>query len=328
MKKQITLPITIVIPELPNYHNFLITQFTNFLLPFLFLTFFSTASAQHTSFLERDSFLNKKRMTAATIGTAAFYSVSMVGLYQLWYTDYPFEQFHFFNDIDEWLMADKVGHSGSAYYLSRWSSGLFRWTGMKQKHAAWMGAGSAMLFLSTIEIFDGFSAGWGFSAGDFIANTGGASLFLLQELKWKEQRISSKFSYHETKFPKYRPELLGKKWNEKLFKDYNGQTHWLSFNIKSFLKEDSKFPAWLNIAAGYGGEEMISGDEEELLPQIAPDFDRYYQFYISPDIELTKIKTNSPALKTLFEILSFIKFPAPALEINERNKIKFHYLYF
>ena len=138
-----------------------------------------------------------------------------------------------------------------------------------------------------------------------------------------------KFSYHNTDFPKYR-HTLGTNLQERMLKDYNGQTYWLSANIKSFLRKESRFPKWINIAVGYGADGMLGGsynppinEEGEILPK----FERTRQFYIAPDIDLTKIKTKSKLLNTIFNAFGFIKFPLPALEIN-KSKIKFQPLYF
>ncbi len=59
-----------------------------------------------------------------------------------------------------------------------------------------------------------------------------------------------------------------------------------------------------------------------------PNFKRYRQIYIAPDIDLTKIKTKSKALKLFFEVTRFIKFPLPALEINSKGQWLFHPIYF
>ncbi len=56
--------------------------------------------------------------------------------------------------------------------------------------------------------------------------------------------------------------------------------------------------------------------------------DPYRQFYVSLDLDLTKISTNSKFLQTVFSVVNFIKIPAPTLEINTKGQIKFHYLYF
>ena len=57
------------------------------------------------------------------------------------------------------------------------------------------------------------------------------------------------------------------------------------------------------------------------------DIERNRQWYLSPDIDLTKIKTNKKLLKTLLFGLNAIKIPAPALYFSH-GKLKGHLLYF
>lgn len=182
-----------------------------------------------------------------------------------------------------------------------------------------------MLFLTTVEVFDGFSSQWGFSNGDMVANAVGAGLSVFQELQWQEQRIKIKFSFSESKYAKYRPDQLGTSYVEHLFKDYNGQTYWLSGNIHAFMKPNSKFPKWLNVAVGYGVDGLtgarvnITGTES---------FERRRQFFLAPDIDLTRIPVKGKLLKTVFETIGFIKFPAPAIEIDDKGIVKGHWLFF
>jgi len=56
------------------------------------------------------------------------------------------------------------------------------------------------------------------------------------------------------------------------------------------------------------------------------DIVRYRQFYLSPDIDLTKIPTNKKWVATLLEVLNIIKIPMPALEVNTLGEVKFHVL--
>jgi hypothetical protein len=91
------------------------------------------------------------------------------------------------------------------------------------------------LLLTAVEVLDGFSSEWGASSGDIIANASGTA-FVSQELLWKEQRITPKFSFHTTQYAQYRPNVLGSSLAEQMLKDYNGQTYWLSVNLHSFYK--------------------------------------------------------------------------------------------
>lgn len=282
------------------------------------------------SFLEPSPVYNKKRARFAGYSTLGVYVVGMAGLYQLWYSDYNLEKFHFFNDNGEWLQMDKIGHTFSAYVTGKQGYNICRWTGMENKRAAWIGGNMGWVFMASIEVLDGFSAGWGFSTGDIIANSVGSATFVAQQLTWKEQRITFKISDHATHYAKYRPDQLGANFQEQLFKDYNGQTLWLSGNIHSFLPEKSKFPRWLNIAIGYGAEGMTGSRSNplEYNGSVIPNFERYRQFYLSPDIDFTKIKTRSKILKFIFEVTSYIKIPKPTLEYNSKKKFVFHGLYF
>ena len=62
-------------------------------------------------------------------------------------------------------------------------------------------------------------------------------------------------------------DLYGTNFFETFIKDYNGQTTWASFNIKAFMSPEQKakspIPDWLNIAVGYGGDNMFGGFANE-----------------------------------------------------------------
>jgi uncharacterized protein YfiM (DUF2279 family) len=244
----------------------------------------------------------------------------MLGINQLWYAKFPKSSFHTINDNNEWLQMDKLGHVMSSYYIGKMGMDVLKWSGESHKNQLIYGATLGFAFLTTVEVFDGFSKEWGFSTGDILANATGTSFLIGQELLWKEQRIQLKYSFHQTKFATQRSELLGENFLEQTLKDYNGQTYWLSANIWSFNKK-SKFPKWLNLAVGYGAENMITGN-----PTLNDG--RFRQFYLSLDMDLTKIKTKSKFLKTLFSTINFIKFPAPTLSFSSQKSVKFHLIYF
>lgn len=274
--------------------------------------------------------VNKKRLYPVVAAEALAFGGSLFLLNNLWYKDYPRSSFHFFNDNKEWQQMDKLGHATTSCTIGALGYKTLRWCGVDNKKAIWFGGSMGSVYLLTIEVLDGLSSEWGFSLGDFSANTFGSVVFMSQQFAWNEQRIQFKWSYHQTEFVELRPDLLGSNWTESWLKDYNGQTYWLSGNISSFLSKDSRFPKWLNLAVGYGAEGMIGGysNPAEHNGQPMPTFDRYRQFYISPDIDFTRIPTKSKFLKVAFFALNFLKVPAPALEFNTLNKVKFHPLYF
>lgn len=288
---------------------------------------FSHSQSAVDSFLTPSNTLNKQRRTTVIISETALAVIALVGLNQLWYADYPKSDFKIINDNAEWNQMDKVGHVFSSYHLGRLSADALQWSGVSEKNQLIYGATTGFVFLTAVEVMDGYSSQWGFSYGDLAANAGGTLLYVSQELAWKEQRIVPKFSFHATEYASARPNVLGSTFSEQILKDYNGQTYWLSANIHSFFKQ-SKIPKWLNVAVGYGAEGMVTGEDDLVNTIFFPQRERTRQFYLSFDADLTKIKTKSHVLKTIFSLVNTIKIPAPAFEIKSAGGSKFHFLYF
>lgn len=279
----------------------------------------------------------KKRIWMVAGANVVSYSTVMVGLYSAWYKDYPQTGFHSFNDLSEWKQVDKVGHLYSAYIESRASHELWRWTGMDRKKRIWIGGMSGAFYQTVIEVLDGFSAGWGWSWADFGANILGSTAFVAQEFAWDDQRIKLKFSFHNKRYSdpalnQRSKELFGNSTAQHFIKDYNGQTYWASANLRSFFPK-SKLPPWLSVSVGYGADGMFGGRENIGRDKTGniifnrPDIKRYRQWYLAPDIDLSKIKTKSFAMKFFMVFLSAFKFPAPALEFSN-GKFKLHAIYF
>lgn len=287
---------------------------------------YSQNSLIKNSFKPSDS-LNTKRQNSVIISEAVLATGTLIGLNQLWYAEYPKSNFHFINDNSEWLQMDKAGHVFSSYHLGRFGAEMLEWSGTSKKNQLLYGAGLGFAFLTAVEVLDGYSAEWGASSGDILANATGTALYVSQELIWKEQRITPKFSFNTTKYANYRPEVLGSSISEQVLKDYNGQTYWLSVNLYSFAK-DSKIPKWVNVALGYGAEGMITGRNDNRTTFSASNPQRFRQFYLSLDVDLTKIKTNSHFLKTVFSVFNTIKIPAPTIELVRFNEVKYHLIYF
>jgi hypothetical protein len=272
----------------------------------------------------------KKRLMGVSITASALYVGTMTGLYYLWYADYPKSSFHFINDCGQWLSMDKLGHITSAYWIGRIGYESLRWSGVERKKAVWYGGTWGFVYLTSVEIFDGFSEEWGASACDLAANTIGTGLIIGQQLLLDDQPFVMKFSFSPSEYAQYRPDLLGESFMEQMLKDYNGQTYWLSGNIASFLPESSKFPKWLDVSFGYSGEGMLGAGSNpaEYNGEPLPDFDRYSQYLLSLDVDLTKIKTRNETVRLLLNMIGYIKIPFPAVEFNRIDKVKWHWMYY
>jgi hypothetical protein len=304
---------------------------------FLFIIFQATTAFCQDSLSCTSAFkacnyhARKWLISGATVGG---YGGSFLFLSTAWYKNYPRSSFHTFNDVGEWMQMDKAGHAWTAYQTSRLTTNMWRWAGLDDKKALLYGTGSSLLYMLSIEYLDGHSAEWGWSWGDAGADIFGAALYATQELKWKDQRISLKFSsspktYGEPDLEKRADDLFGRSFQSRLLKDYNAQTYWLSANLNSFFPQ-AKLPEWLNLSVGYGADGMFGGyqnfAQSKTSGQITfdrRDIKRYRQFYLAPDVDLTKIHTKSKLLKSVFSALNVVKFPAPAVEFsNGKLKVK------
>ncbi len=284
---------------------------------FLILTLLMLHAGSLTA--QSDTAVNKQRLKTVILTTSVGYGAGLIVLNHIWYKDTNRQSFQFFNDNDEWKQLDKSGHFINSFYLSYAAFKALTWCRIEQRKASLAGALTGFLLTVPIEILDGFSDGYGASVGDVVADAAGPTFFLLQQLSWNEVRIYPKFSFHRTRFPQYRPELLGDNLVSEIVKDYNGQTHWLSFDVDKF----TNFPKWLNLAIGYGAEEMTYARDSQ---NIAEGYYPYRQYYLAIDFDLTAIKTRSRFLKSLLQVVNAIKLPAPTVEFSRKGS-GFHLFY-
>ena len=271
--------------------------------------------------------LNKPRRTAVILSESALAGIAFAGFYQSSYKNYTKTDFGFVDNSAQWLQMDKAGLVFSSYHIGNAAANALQWSGVSKKNQLLYGATLGFVFLSTLEVFDGYSKQVGASWTDVAANAAGTGLYVSQELLWNEQRIVPKFSFHASPYAAVNPNQLGTSFTNQIFNDYNGQTYWLSVNLHSFFKQ-SKIPKWLNVALGYGAEGMITANDLLVNTVFFPEKERTRQFYLSFDVNLTKIPTKNRILKTIFSVFNTLKIPAPTFEINSRGASKFRLFYF
>jgi hypothetical protein len=265
---------------------------------------------------------NYKLLRGIFAGQSALYVGSIYGLSKSWYKN-PLTHFTVKDDTYEWLQMDKMGHVYTSYQIARHTAALYKTTGISKRQMLVYGAISGIIFQTPIEILDGFSPDYGFSPGDMVANLTGSLIYLSQIALWDEIRIQPKFSFHYTSLAQMRPELLGRTYSERWLKDYNGQTYWFSGSPRAFLK-NTNWPEWLCFSVGYGIENMVRAEKYKSTEM---GYRPYRQYYLSMDIDFTKIRSRSKLVKTLGFLLNSLKIPAPALQFSKHG-IDFKPLYF
>lgn len=273
-----------------------------------------------------------------------------MGLYKAWYEGQGIGKFRTIDDSKEWEGMDKLGHVFTAYMYADAANQGLAWTGMRRPRRLLLAAGTSLLLQSTIEVMDGFSTGWGFSWYDMGANTLGVATFIGQEAAFGEQRFRFKFSAsgvrHSTQplpsFPEGGPtstladraaQLYGSSPWTRFVKDYAGQTIWISANPGVLVGrgETAKLP-WLNLALGYSPNNVYGAYANNWHDgygyngnQIAV---RSHDLVLGLDIDFSRIPVKNRTIRTLLFFANFIKVPSPAVIRNNRQGIRWEWLYF
>lgn len=311
--------------------------------------------------LEPADSLHRGRFWTALGAGSLTYGASMAGLYRAWYAGYPLGRFHFFNDAGEWNQMDKMGHWLMSYNESRWVYGGARWTGVRPRPAAWLGFAGGQLIQLSLEILDGFSSQWGFSWSDAGFNLLGSGMFLAQQTAWGEQRLMMKMSAWPVRYSEERLYPVAPAGNQQwttlqqradalygtgpaslFLKNYNTLAVWLSVNPRAMLRDRADWiPRWLNVAVGMGADNLFAGygyawmaDKNCegagcLVYAVDPAaYPRTRQFFLSLDVDFTRLGVRNRFWRTVLNALNILKFPAPALEWNSRGRPRFHPVYF
>jgi hypothetical protein len=260
--------------------------------------------------------------TSLAIGASAS---SLVGLNSLWYKDYPRSKFHFFNDSKEWMQMDKWGHAFTSYQIGRNFYNTLKTSDSNRNRNIFIGGASGLIYLTGIEILDGKSAQWGFSKSDMLANTIGYFLFASQEYFLRQQFISLKFSYQKSAFADMRPETFGRNFQQRLLKDYNGQTYWLSAPLSLNRTNTKRFTQWLCISFGYSIDENLYADNNI---NSVNNFHATREFFFSFDADLNRIEWRRKWMKKIATVINFIKIPSPTIGIRSDGKVKVYPVYF
>lgn len=263
-------------------------------------------------------------------GTAATTVIGHTGLYHIWYLDYPRQSFTWFNDNSGWMQMDKAGHAFSAFSIAHRGAEAWAATGASRKSAAVYGTLSALLFQTPIEVFDGFSAGYGASTGDLIANTAGALMAGFQHYRYGDASFLMRWSYAGSSYAAIRPNMLGSTLPERLLKDYNAQKYWISWHPRNTPVQG--LPPWLGVSIGYSAKGMLGAEDNLWSDASGQVFDythvpRYRQWFLSPDIRLSRIPVRNKNLKSFFRLLDVYRLPMPALELS-RGRLRMHAILF
>ncbi|GAB4376724.1 MAG: DUF2279 domain-containing protein [Calditrichia bacterium] len=217
---------------------------------------------------------------------------------------------HWDRDIRVFRQMDKIGHVVESYYMSHFAAKIYRWSGFSARKSVWYGALTGLLWMTQIEVTDGFFANWGFSYLDYTANLLGCGYAVLQQFHPETLKgIRFKVSFWPS------DSYLNGKYHmvsNSILDDYEGFTWWLAFNFHDLMPARWRegYPRWLSpfgLAIGYSidklAEEGNFGGDREV--------------FIGLDFDITKIPTGrSKLLKFIKDELNFIRLPLPAVRLT------------
>jgi hypothetical protein len=258
--------------------------------------------------------VNSGRLMIAASGIMVLDIMGMMKLKETWYNDKrgKFHAVQWDTDIRRWQQMDKLGHTVHAAFASDFFSKAYRWSGFSANQSIWMGSLTGWLWMLQMEITDGFFVRWGFSYGDLIGNTAGATFSALRQyfpaqlggLRFKVSYHTS-IAYRTNQY--YRPEISK-------IDDYEGITFWLTANLHDMLPKpwQKGYPDILKpfgLAIGHSAKGVarnsLSGRREILL---------------SIDIDITKIPLGPlddfPIVRFIKDELNFLKIPMPTIRIS------------
>lgn len=271
------------------------------------LEFPSTAVAEerlHPDQPDTSTFFNRKNVI--TYGIVAHTVFTTYVEYQWWwkgdYHPFSYKVEGFLNDYS--LGVDKFGHLYTSYFYFTVLHNLMTWGGYDESTDLWVSTAIPAAYALSIELGDGFSS-YEFAPDDFFFNMLGIGYGFLQVKYPFLKNFKAKWSYY--------PDAGNRNTFKHPFSDdYDGHIYWLSMNIHGLLPEGAKgyWPKFLNIAVGYGGQNISTGSAGPPLRKFA----------ISLDYNLVSLPIDGDTWNVVKNIVDLFHFPAPGVRLVQTEQ--------
>ncbi|MEO5589451.1 MAG: DUF2279 domain-containing protein [Gemmatimonadaceae bacterium] len=256
--------------------------------------------------------LSPREVNLRRAGVAAVFVGGNAGLYsyfkRAWWSGEKADHFFFHADWDEnFRDQDKFGHMFGGYHLARYGNAFVRSACVSPRRATVISAAYAAAFQLQIEIWDGLYKKYGFSYADLIANTSGTALEVLHETYPATRAVKPTISYYPS--AALRNDNLNTELRPTL--DYSGQTYWFSTDVNALLPTSAKpfWPSFIRFSVGHSITNWID-------PETGANIRAQRKLLLSLDFDAEKLPGNNPLWKTIKRQLSYIRFPAPALQLT------------
>ena len=228
-----------------------------------------------------------------------------------WWSGEESNGFFFRADWDDSFRdQDKFGHLFGGYHLTRIGAAVLDNACISPAKAITLSAIYATLFQLQIELWDARFEKYGFSYPDLLANTAGMAYAVAQHKYPALQRVKPTISYSRSAAMRARDSgrLSDSEIRQSL--DYSGQTYWFSAEVDPLLPRAAR-PYWpdvLRLSVGHSITDWID-------PETGHSFRARRKILLSLDFDASKLPGDHPIWRAMKNTISYIRLPAPALQI-------------
>ena len=221
--------------------------------------------------------------------------------------------FHFEDDWGYAANIDKVGHLVGGYYVSYFTGEGLMLCGFNWRDATIYGALFGFVYETIVEIEDGYSARWGFSFSDLIADVLGRAFYIGQYYYPFLQNFTFKYMYHsKTMWSDLRdsPGLL--------LSNHDANSFWIATNVYNILPRNFRKFWFSGINLTFGFQiEGIDGVRHEAYGPIK----RHYLIGLEYDLmQLSNDKYGG--WNWILQNLNFLKQPGPIIDMGPSTRLR------
>jgi uncharacterized protein YfiM (DUF2279 family) len=262
---------------------------------------------------------NQRAVQGAVAGVFVASNVALIRYFKrAWWSGERSEKFFFNADWDDdYRDQDKWGHVFGGYHLTRAGNTLLRGACVSPRKSLFYSALYATVFQLQIELWDARYVKYGFSYPDLLANTAGMALAVLHATKPHTQAVKPTISYRRTAAMRQRVD------SDELRQsiDYSGQTYWFSTDVDALLPDRARayWPGIVRFSVGHSITDWVLPRPAGVEPPTPQEIVRAKRrILLSLDLDADKLPGNHPAWRFIKRQLSYIRLPAPALQIAPR----------
>jgi hypothetical protein len=220
--------------------------------------------------------------------------------------------FHISNDPPYAMHIDKFSHFYGSAIGSDAMSYSYELAGNSDVASLWLGASLTFAAGVAIEMEDarhGDDPEYGFSPGDAGGDLLGASLPLLRHYYPVFDRLETKISIWPSET--YKSGIY-----KTIADDYESQYYWVSFDLHGV----TPLPQWLNMAFGFGAENLLRPANGHSYQAPSPNGIPYTDIYFGPDLNLKGLPIEGAFWQSLAYVLSYVRIPSPVIQFYPRMK--------